>query len=51
MGDEEIMQTQQNDEYIIQWGGTPEYDSGYDSTTFETFAEGLKVWEMSEIGD
>ena len=51
MGDEELMYTQQNDEYIIQWGGTPEYDSGYDSTTFETFAEGLKVWEMSEIGD
>ena len=49
MGDEEIMQTQLDDEYIIQWGGSPLYDSGYDCETFETFAEGLKVWEMSEL--
>jgi hypothetical protein len=49
MGDEEIMYTQLADEYIIQWGGNPLYDSGYDCETFETFSEGLKVWEMSEV--
>lgn len=51
MGDEELMYTQQDDEYIIQWGGSPLYDSGYNCETFETFAEGLKVWESDVARD
>ena len=46
IGDEEINEKQLEDEYIIQWGGSPEFDSGYSKEVFTTREEGLKVWKV-----
>ena len=33
------------DEYIIQWGGNPEWDSGYDKKVFTSYREAQTFWD------
>jgi hypothetical protein len=35
---------QHADRYIIQFEGTPDFDSGYDAAEFETLDEALAYW-------
>jgi hypothetical protein len=35
---------QDKDEYIIQWRGTPDWDSDFHKQGFDTLEDALKIW-------
>jgi hypothetical protein len=45
MNRELLSWTAPQDEYIIQWGGNPGFDSGYTSDHFETLTSAREIFE------